>query len=214
MNEFVGDIVNLAKTLENIVQMLVEYPLSILSQNRWRYLSKVRVKYIVGYLQWRRGKSSPWRLWLWCICIQGMGWLSYPPHNTHPYANALSHLILCFGNGVVVILQWTTLKNYVFGWAFWSAGTRKCEQGTGGLGIVSKWQRGDRASRCCSWNPTSSNAKTSSHVSFVPPFTCHTIDPKASKIHEFFLELEFLFVCFLYLWMCNLVGSKKTHSSA
>lgn len=34
MNEFVGDIVNLAKTLENIVQMLVEYPLSILSQNR------------------------------------------------------------------------------------------------------------------------------------------------------------------------------------
>lgn len=38
------------------------------------------------------------------------------------------------------------------------------------VGLVPKWQCGDRASHCCSGNPTSSNAKTSSFVRFVPNF--------------------------------------------
>lgn len=36
-------------------------------------------------------------------------------------------------------------------------------------------RRGDIASHCCSWNPTSSNVKTSSHVRFVTTFIGHTI---------------------------------------
>ena len=45
----------------------------------------------------------------------------------------------------------------------------------GGFVVVLNWQRGSNASFGCSWNPTSSNANTSSCVRFVPISTGHTL---------------------------------------
>ena len=126
-------------------------------------------KFIVEYLQWRQGMSSPlWKLWLWCIRIQGTKQGSHQPHKYLSMCNVLSQLFMCSGNDVAIFRQ-TTLENHVFG------GTHICEQGMGRFVIVPYRRRGDNASFCCSWNPTSSNVNTSSQVRFVPPFTCHTL---------------------------------------
>ena len=88
--------------------------------------------------------------------------------------NALSHLFLCSDNGVAMFHR-NALENHVFGCTPRFGGTRKCERGMERFVIVLNRRRADNASLCCSWNPTSSNANTSSRVRFVPTFTGHTL---------------------------------------
>ena len=79
--------------------------------------------------------------------------------------NALFHLFLRFDNGVAMYCQ-TALEKRVFRFAFGFGGTRKCKWGMGRFVIVLNQWHGDNASLYCIWNPTSSNANTSSHVIF------------------------------------------------
>lgn len=88
--------------------------------------------------------------------------------------NALSHFFLYPGNDVpcFIELPW----KHVFQRTSGLGGTHKCEREMWRFDVVVNLCRGDSASYCCSWNSTSSNAKTFSHLRFGQSLTCHTIE--------------------------------------
>ena len=87
---------------------------------------------------------------------------------------AHSHLFL-WSAADAVGLRRTVFPNLNVRWAFGFNGTQKCKQGMGIVAIVRSLRRGDNASFYCSWNPTSSNAKTSSLNKLDPIFTGHVL---------------------------------------
>ena len=98
----------------------------------------------------------------------------------------LSHLFLWFANGVVGLWH-IVFPNLNVGWASGFGGIQKCERGMGSVAIVESLWRGDNASLCCSWNPTSSSVKTSSLDRLVPIFTGHVLGTIGQFNTYFFL---------------------------
>ena len=100
-------------------------------------------KCIVNYVLWTQGKSfPPYRLCLWCIWVQGMGWQSLSPHNNHPYVMH-SPIYLCAPPTALPCynkLPWKPCG----GWAFGFGKTRKCDWRIGRV-FVPKQRHEDKA---------------------------------------------------------------------
>ena len=85
---------------------------------------------------------------------------------------ALSNLFL-WSSVNIARLHRIVLLNMEVGWASMFSGTWKFFQGIGSIAIVDDLQRGERASLCYNWNPTSSSANTLCLERSVPIFTSH-----------------------------------------
>ena len=186
MNELVTLVIHFAQKSKHIIKMFTIHPFSFLSQCMRGHFRKIWACAMrdvancdmVGDILFGDYVDYHTKARIW----NG----SDPNHIVTLHKSNALHLFLWSASGAVG-LRHTVLPNLNVGWASGFGGIEKCERGMGRVAIVESLRRGDNASLCCSWNPTSSSAKTSSLDRLVPIFTGHVLGTIGQSNTYFFL---------------------------